>query len=152
MADPVWKQQIRWIDEYQKIQDSVPGGLIDPNLYNILSGNREGVGTGPITLGSGFTQEERMSLAFLGNERSRRQALKRQFEIAKDTKEYGSTGDPVGDRKSSERRDKKKKLRALNAGQTLLSDIRGFTPTGALLSRGGAMRIARSKAKSAKAK
>ena len=226
MAEPVWRQKIRWIDEYQKIQDSVPGGKIDPKLFNILSGASGGVSGGPIRLGSGWTEKERHELAFLGNERSRRQALKRQFEIADKTGEYGASGASVGnpgqgkvtdggkddaaavgygaagatavgaaaggatvgattgsiatgaalgagtalslvagpavlaagilialgEHKKKQAKKKKKKLRSLGAAQGLLSNVRGTTPTGALLSREGAMRIARSKAKSAKAK
>ena len=45
-------------------------------------------------------------------------------------------------------RDKKRKLRTLGAGQTFVESIRGYTPTGALLSREGAMRIASGEAKS----
>lgn len=219
MAKPAWRRQIRFLDAYKRQQESIEGGKIDPFLFKVLSGDEGGV-----RLGSGFTEEEKTALAFLGNERSRRQALKRQFEIADKTKEYGSAGGRVGpqrrvtegrgedagiaagtgagavgagaalgaaygattpvfaaggavvgasaasvvalplaaiaagilvgigEHEKKQAKKKKKKLRSLGAAQGLLRNVRGFTPTGALLSREGAMRIARSKVKDVKAK
>ena len=220
MAKPAWRRQIRFLDAYKRQQESIEGGKIDPFLFKVLSGDEGGV-----RLGSGFTEEER-ELAFLGNERSREQAIKRQFEIADKTKEYGSAGGRVGpqgkitdggkdaaaavgygaagtvglgaavgagiaglgsatgtaatgamlgagvagslvagpaiiaagilaaigEHEKKQAKKKKKKLRSLGAAQGLLRNVRGFTPTGALLSREGAMRIARSKVKDVKAK
>lgn len=223
MAKPAWRQQVRFLDAYKRQQESIEGGKIDPFLFKVLSGDEGGV-----RLGSGFTEEEKRELAFLGNERSRRQALKRQFEIADKTGEYGGPGTSVGtpgqgkvtdggkddaaavgygaagvtatgaavgagvaglgsatgsaatgaalgagtagalvagpailaagilialgEHEKKQAKKKKKKLRSLGAAQGLLSNIRGTTPTGALLSREGAMRIARSKVKDVKAK
>ena len=221
MAKPVWRQQVRFLDAYKRQQESIEGGKIAPFLFKVLSGDEGGV-----RLGSGFTEKEKRDLAFLGNERSRRQALKRQFEIADKTKEYGSAGGRVGpqgriteggkdaaaavgygaagtvglgaavgagvaglgsatgtaatgamlgagvagalvagpailaagilaalgEHEKKQAKKKKKKLRSLGAAQALTRNVRGFTPTGALLSREGAMRIARSKVKDVKAK
>tara|TARA_Y100001936_G_scaffold7426_2_gene6629 strand:+ start:1899 stop:2558 length:660 start_codon:yes stop_codon:yes gene_type:complete len=219
MAKPAWRQQVRFLDAYKRQQESIEGGKIDPFLFKVLSGDEGGV-----RLGSGFTEKEKRELAFLGNERSRRQALKRQFEIADKTKEYGSAGTRVGpqgritqskddqikytgaaaggavtagaatgaatvgattgsyafgaalgagtvgafalpiaavaagilvgvgEHEKKQAKKKKKKLRSLGAAQALTRNVRGFTPTGALLSREGAMRIARSKVKDTKAK
>lgn len=48
-------------------------------------------------------------------------------------------------------RKKKRKLRTLAAGQSLVANSRGYTPTGALLSREGVMRRARSSARDSQA-
>lgn len=204
--------KIRFYEEYRRRQNSVPGGLINQNLFDTLAGS------GTIRLGSGFTAEERESINLLSNERLNRQALKRQFEIAEKQKNYGqvsygsgqqgTNSGPISDEsiaavggagagtvagglaalnsaalaapaaavggaisavalpvaaiaaaimfavqahQKEQARKKKRKLRTLGAAQGLIANSRGYTPTGALLSREGAMRRERSKARSSQA-
>ena len=220
MADPLSKR-IQFYEQYKKRQESVLGGLIDPTIFNILSGS------GEVRLGEGWTGEERQRLsARLGDIRTRRQALKRQFEIAEKRGEYGQVGfgkqfnrasltgsevgavsgtvagtsaavgasagaavgagiapvagapagmamgvgagvgalggalvalplaaiaaailGPIAASQASQAKKQRKKLRSIGAAQELLATSRGVTRSGALLSREGAMRIAKSKAR-----
>ncbi len=225
-GDPL-ENRIRFYDSYRQRQNSVPGGLINQTLFDTLAG------TGNVRLGSGFDQEERESLNLLKNERVKRQALKRQFEIAEKTKAYGQLSygilgqdenvSPVSDEQiaavgyaaggsvaagagigaaaltgtaitgaaggsaigagaaagigagaaigvaaaplllviaimmivqahqKEQARKKKRKMRTLGAAQGLVANSRGFTPTGALLSREGVMRQERSKSRNSQA-
>jgi len=214
-SDNPLDNKIRFYEEYRRRQNSVPGGLIDQNLFDTLAGS------GTIRLGSGFTTEERKSVNYLSNERLNRQALKRQFEIAEKQKNYGQvsygsgqqgrnsrpisdedfakvgyatggtaavgagvgagalpgmTGMTVGAsavvgsasaalvalpvaaiaagimfavqaHQKEQARKKKRKMRTLRSGQGIIAGSRGYTPTGALLSREGAMRRSRSESR-----
>lgn len=210
-GDPL-ENRIRFYDSYRQRQNSVPGGLINQELFDVLAG------TGNIRLGSGFTKEERESLNYLKNERVKRQALKRQFEIAEKQENYGQisygsgqqgrNSSPVSDEniaaaggagagavtggvavlnspavgagiaaaggtaalvalpvtaialgimfavqahQKEQARKKKRKMRTLGAAQGLIANSRGYTPTGALLSREGAMRQERSRSRDSQA-
>ena len=81
-----WQRDIQFLSEYEKRQNSVRGGLIDPMLFNILSGS------GPdIRLGAGFTQAEKTALGFLGSDRSRRNVLKEEMKNAEQGIASGKT-------------------------------------------------------------
>lgn len=207
-SDNPLDNKIRFYEEYRRRQNSVPGGLIDQNLFDTLAGS------GTIRLGSGFTTEERKSVNYLSNERLNRQALKRQFEIAEKQKNYGQVSygsgqqgrnaRPISDEnitavgaagagtvagglavlnsaafaapaaavggniaavalpvaaiaagimfavqahQKEQARKKKRKMRTLRSGQRIIAGSRGYTPTGALLSREGAMRRSRSESR-----
>lgn len=222
-GDPL-ENRIRFYDSYRQRQNSVPGGLINQELFDVLAG------TGNIRLGSGFTKEERESLNYLKNERVKRQALKRQFEIAEKQENYGQisygsgqqgrNSRPISDEdiaaigyttagtvavgagvgaaaltglaipwgatitagaaagagaaaistvalpvaavaaaimlavqahQKEQARKKKRKMRTLGSAQGLIGNSRGYTPTGALLSREGAMRQERSRSRDSQA-
>lgn len=223
---------VRFLDEYKRRQTHSPtGAVLDPVFFHALAG------TGQVRLGSGFTAAERRDLDWLGNERSRRQALKREFGIAHKLGRYaqnpeiteallagdfgaanrlaseaygtesnafdqrtaeesvtigiaggaayagasfgagigagligGGTGAAMGAlagtgvgalliapivgilagisaHQKAQAKKKKKKMRSIGAAARLTMNYRGFTPTGALLSREGEARIARSYAR-----
>ena len=74
---------IRFLDAYRERQTHSPtGAVLNPVFFHALAG------TGKVRLGSGFTAKERRDLDWLGNERSRRQALKREFGIAHEKQQY----------------------------------------------------------------
>lgn len=230
---------IRFLDAYRERQTHSPtGAVLNPIFFHTLAG------TGKVRLGSGFTAAERRDLDWLGRERSRRQALKREFGIAHKLGRYAEnpeiteallegdfgaasrlaataystdlrsdaydrrTVDPevmastggaitgaggvggailgaqlsafggglaqsvglglgwglgvgalfaapilgvltgVSLHQKAQAKKKKRKMRAIGAASRLTSNYRGFTPTGALLSREGEARIARSYARS----
>lgn len=225
---------IRFLDAYRERQTHSPtGAVLNPIFFHTLAG------TGKVRLGSGFTAGERRDLDWLGRERSRRQALKREFGIAHKLGRYaenpevteallegdfgaasrlaasaystdlqsnaydqrtvgedataatggsiaaagaaygavlggniigGGAGAALGAaaglgvgaliaapiigvlvgislHQKAQAKKKKRKMRAIGAASRLTSNYRGFTPTGALLSREGEARIARSYAR-----
>ena len=237
---------IRFLDAYLDRQTHSPtGAVLNPIFFHTLAG------TGKVRLGSGFTAAERRDLDWLGRERSRRQALKREFGIAHKLGRYAEnpeiteallegdfgaasrlaalaystdlqsdaydrrtvddqvtagTGSAIGGagavaggilgaqvgsslagitgagssiigtsaavgagvglgigaliaapiigvlvgislHQKAQAKKKKRKMRAIGAASRLTSNYRGFTPTGALLSREGEARIARSYAR-----
>ena len=69
--------RIKYYENYFQRQMQVPGGRINQQMFDILSGS------GNVRLGEGWNPEERKRLENrLKDDRARRQSLKRLFEIA----------------------------------------------------------------------